>query len=344
MIITNNAPLTAAHSLSGGPHASDQSTSRPAIQRSSLRTTHRAFTLIELLVVIAIIAILAAILFPVFAQARAQAKGTASLSNLRQLTLGKLMYANDYDDTFVPKEYWARTWVDGQGVNIGVFPYTNWSMLLVPYLRNTELYQDPLTSPASIPAGLRPNLWRSLRVQFGYNYVVLSPMQGTPPSWPYCEQCPDYGTPPAGIEPAQAAVNPMRPAPTTTTAIARPSEVPMLGGAWQNSTSSWFGPASMTTIGIIEPPAGRTSGEWVFGNWGQGDHNWTFITGGRTLEGARTGGNSVRIANQHTVSFIDGSAKRMSSGQLAVGTNFGMEVPSADIRVTDPTRYRWSRQ
>src|SRR5438552_5842949 len=60
---------------------------------------HRgAFTLIELLVVIAIIAILAAILFPVFAQARAQARKTTCLSNTKQITLGVLMYVQDYDE------------------------------------------------------------------------------------------------------------------------------------------------------------------------------------------------------------------------------------------------------
>jgi prepilin-type N-terminal cleavage/methylation domain-containing protein/prepilin-type processing-associated H-X9-DG protein len=60
----------------------------------------RAFTLIELLVVIAIIAILAAILFPVFAQARDKARSATCVSNLKQLGLGWLMYAQDYDETF----------------------------------------------------------------------------------------------------------------------------------------------------------------------------------------------------------------------------------------------------
>src|SRR5262245_33152461 len=60
----------------------------------------RGFTLIELLVVIAIIAILAAILFPVFAQARAKARQATCVSNLKQLGHGLLMYTQDYDETF----------------------------------------------------------------------------------------------------------------------------------------------------------------------------------------------------------------------------------------------------
>ena len=65
-----------------------------------LRSTHRSrgFTLIELLVVIAIIAILAAILFPVFAQAREKARQTACLNNMKQIILAEMMYTQDYDE------------------------------------------------------------------------------------------------------------------------------------------------------------------------------------------------------------------------------------------------------
>lgn len=70
-----------------------------------LRRKSAAFTLIELLVVIAIIAILAAVLFPVFAQARESSKRTVCASNLRQITLGWTLYIGDADDTATPSYY-----------------------------------------------------------------------------------------------------------------------------------------------------------------------------------------------------------------------------------------------
>ncbi len=68
----------------------------------TVRDARRGFTLIELLVVIAIIAILAAILFPVFAQAKAAAKKTAAISNAKQIGLGEMMYMGDVDDVYSP--------------------------------------------------------------------------------------------------------------------------------------------------------------------------------------------------------------------------------------------------
>lgn len=99
----------------------------------------RAFTLIELLVVIAIIAILASILFPVFAQAKLAAKKASSLSNVKNLSLGLIMYTNDYDDLFSNSE-----WGSGNASNTPI--YVNWATDNYPYIKNgtNELEKGPL--------------------------------------------------------------------------------------------------------------------------------------------------------------------------------------------------------
>jgi len=101
----------------------------------------KGFTLIELLVVIAIIAILAAILFPVFAQARAAARKTSCLSNVKQLGLGMLMYAGDYDERF-PSWNWGF-FCNGGNAGAPRDSRAFWTMAIYPYVKNTGLYRDP---------------------------------------------------------------------------------------------------------------------------------------------------------------------------------------------------------
>lgn len=91
----------------------------------------RAFTLIELLVVIAIIAILAAILFPVFAQAKAAAKITSSISNLKQLGMALQMYSADTDDLVVPEYGTSYQSTD------------TWVGRVFPYVKNRSIFWDP---------------------------------------------------------------------------------------------------------------------------------------------------------------------------------------------------------
>lgn len=95
----------------------------------------KAFTLIELLVVIAIIAILAAILFPVFAQAKAAAKNTTGLSNVKQLALSTLMYASDSDDNRPPR-------VVQDIVGAAVVDEHSWKELVAPYVKSVQMFQD----------------------------------------------------------------------------------------------------------------------------------------------------------------------------------------------------------
>lgn len=120
----------------------------------------RAFTLIELLVVIAIIAILAAILFPVFAQAKVAAKKTQVLSNTKQQNLGLIMYAGDYDDIYprqdecvmfssLNSKFKAPAFNDTalEGCNGPFYNRTNnfsWQKWPQPYVKNVDLFFNPL--------------------------------------------------------------------------------------------------------------------------------------------------------------------------------------------------------
>lgn len=107
-----------------------------------MKSRTRAFTLIELLVVIAIIAILAAILFPVFAQAKEAAKNSALLSNTKQIGLANIMYSADYDDAF--PLIWQNSDPSGQGM-------WSWQGSAQPYMKNWGIVTSPKAQPPSGP-------------------------------------------------------------------------------------------------------------------------------------------------------------------------------------------------
>jgi prepilin-type N-terminal cleavage/methylation domain-containing protein/prepilin-type processing-associated H-X9-DG protein len=110
----------------------------------SLPRVRRGFTLIELLVVIAIIALLAAILFPVFAKARENARRSSCMSNLKQIGLGILQYSQDYDETMVAQRYGAAA--DGlttEPTN-GTVRY-KWMDAIYPYVKNSQIFTCPST-------------------------------------------------------------------------------------------------------------------------------------------------------------------------------------------------------
>lgn len=94
----------------------------------------KGFTLIELLVVIAIIAILAAILFPVFAKAREKARQSSCLSNVKQLMLAFLQYAQDFDEMGMQRD-----------TNAAVTPRYGWTDMVAAYVKNTQVFICPST-------------------------------------------------------------------------------------------------------------------------------------------------------------------------------------------------------
>lgn len=218
------------------------------------------FTLIELLVVIAIIAILAAILFPVFAQARERARMTACLSNARQLGLGLRMYEQDYDENYPKLDFvedassYADTYI--------------WRNAVRPYLKNKGIFSCP-SNPNSRPHG------PGIAGQTAENGLGLDLNGGNGEGW---ESEPDL-TMPAGYGMNSCATS-WRPSsgpdansdpPLADAAISRPSDTIALGeeaSGWADINLNWAFTGSCTWpfTHFGSYPGGHPSGpaNWVF--------------------------------------------------------------------------------
>jgi prepilin-type N-terminal cleavage/methylation domain-containing protein len=120
------------------------------------RQRNSGFTLIELLVVIAIIAILAAILFPVFAQARERARQVGCLSNSKQLATANYLYTQDYDETILPSTNYTVPASD---------PLRIWPAMVQPYVKSEQIFICPSARNTKYPADWSLRSWGSV----GYN-------------------------------------------------------------------------------------------------------------------------------------------------------------------------------
>ena len=129
---------------------------------------NRGFTLIELLVVIAIIAILAAILFPVFARARENARKTTCLSNLKQIGMSLLMYAQDFDEALPAAYQWQ---VEGQ-----TWPLMSWRQGIHPYMKNAQAHACP--SDGQTGADASGGMVSIPKVSYGANPWLMPGVRG----------------------------------------------------------------------------------------------------------------------------------------------------------------------
>lgn len=288
-------------------------------------TMKRAFTLIELLVVIAIIAILAAILFPVFAQAKVAAKGTASLSNIKQNGTAWHTYANDFDDMAVP--VWALVpgplYFTPAGPNV---PYSPWPQLLQPYMKNGQITQDPVTSPNATENNIPEQTIWPYRPQYGYAMTVWSPLTG-------------YGTGRDG-----------GPKPQSLTSAAQPSETIVFTARKSRKTLDWYtGNGIVWMAPTMAAPYCTTTGNTgtnplgpcvLVMRWGvRGCGNLTPYP--TDEDGGRTGGVAIRKTGLGLALFADSSAKFQSPSRLAAGTNWHWNINPAQIRLTDVSKYLW---
>jgi prepilin-type N-terminal cleavage/methylation domain-containing protein/prepilin-type processing-associated H-X9-DG protein len=138
----------------------------------------RGFTLIELLVVIAVIAILAAILFPVFAQAREKARQTSCLSNVKQMAIALMMYVQDSDEVFPP--------VLGVSPKDALIYQASWMKRLEPYSKNLGIFVCPSSSYSNTN-------WQAGKVDILINYSYAPSTYCLPtPSGPMESTGPEY--------------------------------------------------------------------------------------------------------------------------------------------------------
>jgi len=287
-----------------------------------MKSLRKAFTLIELLVVIAIIAILAAILFPVFAQAKASAKKAVSISNMKQELLAITMYSADADDLLPPATSWNPQDSPGDApFGFGSGWCTPWTFLVLPYVKSGGVFDDP-QAPAN-PKYESSDLWNSLvRPSYGYSYVYLS-------GWDGKSQTTASGS-----------------------SVGSPAETVLLSNKWTDPETSLGGQflgfafdyASFAPLlgYTVEVPNCYNAPLYCVNNWGiDGFGSINTAAGGR-----HTGANAVRGAGQMVIGWVDGHVASKAPGAMTLGTNWNSNSNPGDVVYTDgwESKYLWDLQ
>ncbi len=277
----------------------------------------RAFTLIELLVVIAIIAILAAILFPVFAQAKYSAKKVSSLSNVKQLQTASLIYGSDYDDQ-IPL-FLSGPW-SAFGAALGNTPERarSWVETINPYTKSSQMMVDPVRGDSNgffsgkgTETGITSYRNQGRYPMYGLNYLFLSP-------WPNCDQA---------VSRSFTQAN--DPAGTVFFTQSRLFTIEFQRGYFMvNAPGMWPIIAPHDTYCII----------WD-GNTGSG--NWSL----NNPEGRISSSGYVDNTGGTNTSFLDGHTKFMKDGALTAGTDYGSAsktTAAEGASIVDKEKYLWN--
>lgn len=279
------------------------------------RASRKGFTLIELLVVIAIIAILAAILFPVFAQARAQARKASATSNFKQCMTATLMYIQDYDEVFpLVQVTGSYRFPDDSCVQ----------RLIQPYMKNEAILADPgnyisKRERETVDMPYPPTTEGQRALNYAYKSDFGINMQY-------------YGAQLAG---------PYRPVPVSIAAIgATASSIYAVDSIWDRAGGSPKGGGNYA----IDPPCirlqdgtdtrpgvGPNDNYYWFGGWNPGSP-----TAWNVFGGAWPWHNDTAV-----VAFADGHVKAMKIGALAAGCNVQNGWGG---RITDRQAYLWDTE
>jgi prepilin-type N-terminal cleavage/methylation domain-containing protein len=314
--------------------------------------TKLGFTLIELLVVIAIIAILAAILFPVFAQAKQSAKKTAAISDMKQAGLASVMYQNDYDDSYMMSNT-GGIGIIGWGYGPpDTVPFQEMS----PYTKNTQFVIDPMDpwqsesrriddeclymgcTSATANADQRAYAL-GVRSNIGYNFAFFSP-------WIYKNTASGFYIGSAAVSASEVT----QPAHTimygTSIWLRDSGGTPTGGGNWVVQTPCWDDSA-----GNLLPPMNRYtdmngSGKYYgyFSGWVPNPLAWN-VYGGLWPFYNQTDSKATTAAQngQVVIAFADSHCKAMPISQIAVGCS-AYGVGALQGRVTDASKFMWAIQ